>query len=81
MKFNFPNASRTAQNALAGHVFKSFMTNSPVAEEALSGSTDVGLFVSKAWYSFAKLFDLFFVVSKNSFPLSQIVIGSLLVLG
>jgi len=57
------------------------MTNSPVAEEALSGSTDVGLFVSKAWYSFARLFDLFFVDSKNSFPLSQIVIGSLLVLG
>ena len=43
----------------------SFVTNSPVAEEALSGSTDVGLFVSKAWYSYARLFDLFFVASKR----------------
>jgi len=43
----------------------SFVTNSPVAEEALSGSTDVGLFVSKAWCSFSRLFDLFFVASKR----------------
>ena len=40
-----------------------FVPNSPVAEEALSGSTDVGLFVNKAWYNFARLFDLFFVAS------------------
>jgi len=26
----------------------------PMAEEALSGSTDVGLFVSKVWYSFSR---------------------------
>jgi len=43
----------------------SFVTNSPMAEEALSGSTDVALFVSKAWYSFARLFDLFLVASKR----------------
>ena len=43
----------------------SFVTNSPVAEEALSGSTDVGLFVYKAMYSFSRLFDLFFVASKR----------------
>jgi len=43
----------------------SFVTNSPVAEEALSCSTDVGLFVNKAWYSFARLFDLFFVASNR----------------
>jgi len=46
----------------------SFVANSPVAEEALSGSTDVGLFISKAWYSFysfSRLFDLFFVASKR----------------
>jgi len=59
----------------------SFVANSPVAEEALSGSTDVRLFVSKARCSFARLFDLFFSASKDSFPLSQFVIGSLLVLG
>jgi len=43
----------------------SFVTNSPVAEEALSDSTNVRLFVSKARYSFARLFDLFFVASKR----------------
>ena len=43
----------------------SFVTNSPMVEEALSGSTDVDLFVSKAWYSFARLFDLFLVASKR----------------
>jgi len=43
----------------------SFVTNSPVAGESLSGSTDVGLFVSKAWYSFARLFGLFLVASKR----------------
>jgi len=43
----------------------SFVANSPVAEEALSGSTDVRLFVSKARCSFARLFDLFFSASKR----------------
>ena len=41
----------------------SFVTNSLVAEQALSGSTGVG-FVYKAWYSFSRLFDLF-VASKR----------------
>ena len=34
--------------------FLSFVTNSPVAEGALSGSIDVGLFESKAWYNFSR---------------------------
>jgi len=38
-------------------LFLSFVTNSPVAEKALSGSTDLGLIVIKAWSSFSKLFD------------------------
>jgi len=33
-------------------LFLSFATNSPVAEKALSGSTELGLFVIKAWYGF-----------------------------
>jgi len=33
-------------------LFLSFVTNSPVAEKALSASTDVGLILIKAWYSF-----------------------------
>ena len=45
--------------------FLSFVTNSPVAEEALSSSTDVGLFVSKEMYSFSRLFDLLFGNSKR----------------
>jgi len=45
--------------------FLSFVTNSAVAEDALSGSTDVDLFVSMAWHSFSTLFDLFFVASKR----------------
>jgi len=43
------------QSILAFTEFKSFVTNSPVAEEALSGSIEVDLFVSKAWYSFFKV--------------------------
>jgi len=35
----------------------SFVTNSPVAEKSLSGSTDLGLIVIKAWNSFSGLFD------------------------
>jgi len=42
-----------------------FLANSPVAEKALSGSIDLGLIVIKAWNSFSRLFDLFFVVSKR----------------
>jgi len=37
-------------------LFLSFVTNSPVSEKALSGSTDLGLIVIKAWNSFTKLF-------------------------
>jgi len=33
-------------------LFLSFATNSPVAEKAFSGSTDVDLILSKTWYSF-----------------------------
>jgi len=58
-------------------LFLSFVTNSPVAEKALSGPTDVGFIVIKEWYSFSRLFNLLFVASKDSFPLSQFVIGSL----
>jgi len=36
------------------------VTNSRVAEKALLGSTDVGLMVSIAWYSFQKLWSLFY---------------------
>jgi len=34
--------------------FLRFATNSPVAEKALSGSTDLGLIVTKAWNSFSR---------------------------
>ena len=43
--------------------FLSFLTNRPVAEEALSGSTDLGLIVIKALNIFSRLFDLFFIAS------------------
>ena len=46
-------------------LFQSFVTNSTVAEEALSASTDVSLIVIKAWYSFSRLFDLLFVASNG----------------
>jgi len=46
-------------------LFLSFVTNIPFAEKALSGSTDFGLIVIKAWYSFSRLFDLLFVASKT----------------
>ena len=44
--------------------FLKFATNSPVAEKALSDSIDLGLIVIKAWNSFSRLLDLFFVASK-----------------
>jgi len=37
-------------------LFRIFVTNSLVAEKALSGSTDLGLIVIKAWNSFSRLF-------------------------
>jgi len=46
-------------------LFLNFVTNSPVAEKALSGSTDLGLIVIKAWNSFFRLFDPFFVAAKR----------------
>jgi len=49
-------------------LFPSFVTNSPVAEKALSGSIDLGLILIKAWNSFSRLFYffyLFFVASKR----------------
>ena len=46
-------------------LFLSFVTNSPGAEKALSGFTDLGLIVIKAWNIFSRLFDLFFVASKR----------------
>jgi len=36
-------------------LFLSFVTNSPMAEKALSGSTDLGLILIKAWDSFFKV--------------------------
>jgi len=57
-------------------LFLRFVTHSPVAEKALSGSTDLGLTVIKAWNTFSRLFDVVFVAS-NSFPVSQFAIGSL----
>jgi len=50
---------------LSFRLFLSFVTNSRVAEKALSGSTDLDLFAIKAWKSFSRLFDLFFVASKR----------------
>jgi len=35
--------------------FLSFVTNSPVAEKALSGSIDLGLILIKAWNSFSRI--------------------------
>jgi len=46
-------------------LFLSYVTNSPVVERALCGSTDLGLLAIKAWKSFSRLFDLFFVASKR----------------
>jgi len=46
-------------------LFLYFVTISSVAEKAFSGSTDLGLIVIKAWNSFFRLFDLFFVASKR----------------
>jgi len=46
-------------------LFLSFATNSLVAEKAHSGSTDLGVIVIKAWDSFPRLFDLFFVALKR----------------
>jgi len=36
-------------------LFLSFVTNSPVAEKALSGASELGLIVIKAWNSFFKV--------------------------
>jgi len=38
--------------------FQKFATNSHVAEKALSGSSDLGVIVIKAWNSISRLFDL-----------------------
>jgi len=45
--------------------FLKFATNSPVTEKVLSDSIDLGLIVIKAWNSFSRLLDLFFVASKR----------------
>jgi len=37
------------------NLFLSFVTNSPVAEKAIAGSSDLGLIVIKAWKSFFKV--------------------------
>ena len=50
---------------LSFSLFLSFVKNGSVAEKVLSGSTDVGLIVIKAWNSFSNLVDLFFVDSKR----------------
>jgi len=46
-------------------LFLSFVSNSTVAGKTLSGSTDLGLIVIKAWYTFSRLFDLLLVASKR----------------
>ena len=38
-----------------------------MAEKALSGSTDVGLIVSNAWYSFSRISGLLFVFLCSNF--------------
>ena len=52
------------------NLFLSFVINSPMAENALSGSTDVGLIVSKAQYSFI----LVVVVCFYLHPKKQLII-------
>jgi len=53
------------------------VTNNAVNEKP-SGSTDMGLYVSKAWYSFSRLSGLICSCSlKKSFLFSQFLIGSL----
>jgi len=46
-------------------LFLSFVTNNPMAENALSGSTDVSLIVSKVRYSFSGLLGLFILKKSN----------------
>ena len=58
-------------------LFLSFATNSPVAEKALPGSTDLGLIVIKARNSFQAYLTSALWPQKDSFPFSQFVIGSL----
>jgi len=56
MVFIIPTHDNQSTLSLFG-LFLSFVTNSPVAEKALSGSTDLRLIVIKAWNSFSSLFD------------------------
>jgi len=51
---------------LSFSLFLSFVTNSCVAENMLSGSTDVGFLVSKAWCSSSQLYSLFHNFDQNS---------------
>ena len=46
-------------------LFLSFVTNSPVAEKALSGSTHLGLIAIKAWNSSSRILTFLFVASKR----------------
>ena len=53
---------------LSFSLFLSFVTNSPVPEKPTLVPliwADLGLIVIKAWKSFSRLFDLFFVASKT----------------
>jgi len=64
---------RDNQSSLSSFsLFLSFATNSPVAEKALSGSIDLGLILIKAWNSFSRLSDLFFVASERLISLFTI---------
>jgi len=58
-------------------LFLNFVRNSPVAEKALTGSTDLGLIVIKAWNSFLGYLTSSLSPQKDSFPFSLFVIGSL----
>jgi len=60
------------QSTLSSFSLLRFVTNSTVAEKALSDSTHLGLIVIKAWNSFSRLFDLFFVASKRLISFSTI---------
>ena len=52
------------QSTSSFSLFVSLVTNSPVADKTLSGSTDLGLIEIKTWNRFSGLFH-FFVASKR----------------
>jgi len=56
------------QNTLSSFsLFLSFVANRPAAEKVLSGSSDLGLIVIKAWNSYFRLFDLLCSLKQTHF--------------